>query len=50
MTEIGIELGIRAKRDAIIRAAQIADKNSVEYFLVPETHPEFFGVNALDVL
>lgn len=50
MTKIGIELGIRAPIDAIKRAAQIADDNSVEYFFVPETHPEFFGVNALDVL
>lgn len=50
MTKIGIELGIRAPKEAINRAAQIADENSVEYFFVPETHPEFFGVNALDTL
>ena len=50
MTKIGIELGIRAPIEAIERAAQIADDNSVEYFLVPETHPEFFGVDALDTL
>ena len=50
MTKIGIELGIRAPAKAIERAAQIADDNSVEYFFVPETHPGFFGVNALDVL
>ncbi len=50
MTKIGIELGIRAPIEAIKRAAQIADNNSVEYFFVPETHPGFFGVNALDVL
>ena len=50
MTKIGIELGIRAPVKAIERAAQIADNNSVEYFFVPETHPGFFGVNALDVL
>ena len=50
MTKIGIELGIRAPIEAIEQAAQIADNNNVEYFLVPETHPEFFGVNALDVL
>ncbi len=50
MTKIGIELGIRAPIEAIERAAQIADDNSVEYFFVPETHPGFFGVNALDVL
>ncbi|NWJ20316.1 LLM class flavin-dependent oxidoreductase [Marine Group I thaumarchaeote] len=47
---IGIELGIRAPAKAIERAAQIADDNSVEYFFVPETHPGFFGVNALEVL
>jgi len=50
VTKIGIELGIRAPVKAIERAALIADDNSVEYFLVPETHPEFFGVNALEVL
>jgi len=50
VTKIGIELGIRAPVEAIKRAAQIADDNSVEYFFVPETHPGFFGVNALDVL
>lgn len=50
MTMIGIELGIRAPAKAIERAAQIADDNSVEYFFVPETHPGFFGVNALEVL
>ena len=50
MTDIGIELGIRAPLEAIERAAQIADNNHVEYFLVPETHPEFFGVNALDTI
>ena len=50
MTKIGIELGIRAPIKAIERAAQIADDNSVEYFFVPETHPGFFGVDALDAL
>jgi len=50
VTMIGIELGIRAPAKAIERAAQIADDNSVEYFFVPETHPGFFGVNALEVL
>jgi len=50
VTDIGIELGIRAPIEAIERAAQIADDNHVEYFLVPETHPEFFGVNALDTI
>ncbi len=34
MTKIGIELGIRAPIEAIKRAAQIADDNSVEYFFV----------------
>ena len=50
MTNIGIELGIRAPIEAIERAAQIADDNNLEYFLVPETHPEFFGVDALDTI
>lgn len=50
MTKIGIELGIRARFDAIKRAAQIAENNSVEYFLIPETHPKVFGVNAMDSL
>jgi len=50
VTKIGIELGIRAPIEAIERAAQIADNNYVEYFLVPETHSEFFGVDALNTL
>jgi len=50
VTKIGIELGIRAPIEAIKRAAQIADDNYVQYFLVPETHPEFFGVDALQAL
>ena len=50
MIKIGIELGIRAPFDAIRKAAQIADDNSIEYFLVPETHPKVFGVDALDSL
>ena len=50
MIKIGIELGIRAPLDAINRAVQIADSNSLEYFLVPETHPKVFGVDALDSL
>jgi alkanesulfonate monooxygenase SsuD/methylene tetrahydromethanopterin reductase-like flavin-dependent oxidoreductase (luciferase family) len=50
VTKIGIELGIRAPIEAIERAAQIADDNYVEYFLVAETHPEFFGVDALQAL
>ena len=32
MTNIGIELGIRAPIEAIERAAQIADDNNLEYF------------------
>jgi len=50
VTKIGIELGIRAPMEAIERAAQIADNNFVEYFWVSETHPEFFGVDALHAL
>ncbi len=50
MTKIGIELGISAPMEAIERAAQISDDNYVEYCLVPETHPEFFGVDALHAL
>ena len=47
MTKIGIELGIRAPIEAVERAAQIADDNHLEYFFVSETHPKFFGVDAL---
>tara|TARA_B110001454_G_C12713218_1_gene431530 strand:+ start:1353 stop:2276 length:924 start_codon:yes stop_codon:yes gene_type:complete len=50
VTKIGIELGIRAPLDAIKKAAKIADDNYLEYFLVPETHPKVFGVNALESL
>ncbi|MBI4894324.1 MAG: LLM class flavin-dependent oxidoreductase [Candidatus Aenigmarchaeota archaeon] len=46
----GLELGIRAEMEPIIRAAEIARKNNLDYFLVPETHPKMAGVNAFDAL
>ena len=48
--KLGIELGIRAPQKAIKKAADIADKHLIEYFLVPETHPKFFGVDAFQTL
>jgi len=50
MTKIGIELGIRASQEAILKAAKIADKHFVDYFFVPETHPESFGVDAFETI
>ena len=50
MTKIGIELGIRAPFDAILKASKIADRHFVDYFLVPETHPESFGVDAFETI
>ncbi len=50
MTKIGIELGIRAPFDAILKASKIADEHSVDYFLVPETHPESLGVDAFETI
>ena len=47
---IGIELGIRAPQKAIERAAEISDKNDVDYFFVPETHPKVYGVDAFETL
>ena len=46
----GLELGIRAEMEPTIRAAEIARKNELDYFLVPETHPKMAGVNAFDAL
>ena len=46
----GLELGIRAEMDPIVRAAEIARKNELDYFLVPETHPKMAGVNAFEAL
>ena len=50
MTKIGIELGIKAPFDAILKASKIADEHSVDYFLVPETHPESLGVDAFETI
>ncbi len=50
MTKFGIELGIRASQNSIEKAAQIADNHQIEYFLVPETDPKFYGVDAFGTL
>ena len=50
MTKFGIELGIRASQNSIEKAAQIADNHQIEYFLVPETDPKFYGVDAFSTL
>jgi len=50
VTKIGIELGIRAPHAAILQASKIADKHFIDYFLVPETHPESFGVDAFETI
>jgi len=48
--QIGIELGIRAPRKAIEKAAKIAERHLIKYFFVPETHPKFYGVDAFQTL
>ncbi len=48
--KLGIELGIRAPKKAIEKAAEIAEEHLIEYFLVPETHPKFYGVDAFETL
>lgn len=48
--KIGIELGIKAPQKAIERAAEISDKNGVDYFFVAETHPKVYGVDAFETL
>ena len=48
--KLGIELGIRAPKKAIEKAAEIAEEHLIEIFLVPETHPKFYGVNAFETL
>jgi len=51
MEKIGIELGIRAPINIIKKAAIIAENsNNVDYFLIPETHPKFIGVDAFEAL
>jgi len=51
MEKIGIELGIRTPLNTIKKAAKIAeDSNKIDYFLVPETHPKFIGVDAFQTL
>lgn len=48
--KLGIELGIRAPKKAIEKAAEIAEKHLIDYFFVPETHPKFYGVDAFETL
>ena len=51
MEKIGIELGIRAPINTIKKAAIIAENsNNINYFLIPETHPKFIGVDAFEAL
>jgi len=51
MVKIGIELGIRTPFKTIKKAASIAqDSNNIDFFLVPETHPKFMGVDAFQTL
>lgn len=51
MVKIGIELGIRTPFKTIKKAASIAqDSNNIDFFLVPETHPKFMGVDAFETL
>lgn len=48
--KVGVELGIRAPLRAVKKAAAIADANMLNYYFVPETHPKFAGVDALEAL
>ncbi len=48
--KLGIELGIRAPKKAIEKAAEIAEEHLIDYFFVPETHPKFYGVDAFETL
>jgi 5,10-methylenetetrahydromethanopterin reductase len=50
MERIGIELGIRAPLSAVEKAAIIADQRMLDYYFIPETHPNFMGVNAFEAL
>jgi alkanesulfonate monooxygenase SsuD/methylene tetrahydromethanopterin reductase-like flavin-dependent oxidoreductase (luciferase family) len=47
---VGIELGIRAPLHAIEKAARIADTKMLDYYLIPETHPKFTGVDAFEAI
>ena len=48
-TRIGIELGIRAPAKAVRRAAELARCHGI-CLLIPETHPDVMGVDALNVI
>lgn len=50
MDRVGIELGIRAPLCAVEKAAMIADTAMLNYYLIPETHPKFTGVDAFEAL
>ncbi len=48
--KFGIELGIRAQKNAIKKAAIITDANMLDSYFIAETHPKFAGVNAFETL
>jgi len=48
--KFGIELGIKAPKDAVYKAAKIADSSGIDYFFIPETNPNVIGVNAFDTI
>lgn len=50
MKKVGIELGIRAPLRAIQKAALIADTNNLNYYFVPETNPNYIGVDAFKAI
>ncbi len=50
MERVGVELGIRAPLCAVEKAAVIADTEMLNYYLIPETHPTFTGVDAFEAL
>lgn len=48
--KFGTELGIRAQRDAVVRAGNIAVENDLDYFLACETNPKIMGADAFEAL
>lgn len=50
MKSFGIELGIRAPQGAVVEAGNLAKFYDLDYYFVPETHPDHLGVDAFKSL
>lgn len=50
MARLGLELGIRAPTEAVVKAHELTESENLDYYFVPETIPKIMGVDAFDAL